>query len=194
MQRNVDRARGTLDRGNTVEGRARCRRSWALEPSLPTSSCGSRPTSGSPSAICGADRSSWPSTPPTGARSAATRWRSTTRSFPEFHKHGAELLGISVDGAWCHEAFAQHRHLHFPLLADFEPKGAVAQSYGAYREAEGVCERALFVIDRQGRDLLELLLANRRQSRRRRHPGRAGKTAETRKTGHGHAQSSSHAA
>ena len=45
---------------------------------------------------------------------------------PEFHKHDAEVLGISVDGAWCHEAFAKDRHLHFPLLADFHPKGAVA--------------------------------------------------------------------
>jgi peroxiredoxin len=69
---------------------------------------------------------------------------------PEFRKHGAELLGISVDGAWCHEAFAQHRHLHFPLLADFEPKGAVAKKYGAYRNTEGVAERALFVIDKKG--------------------------------------------
>jgi peroxiredoxin len=69
---------------------------------------------------------------------------------PEFHKHGAELLGISVDGAWCHEAFAKHRHLHFPLLADFEPKGEVARRYGAYREADGYSERALFVIDQQG--------------------------------------------
>src|SRR5882757_9851970 len=69
---------------------------------------------------------------------------------PEFRKHGAELLGLSVDGAWCHEAFAKDRRLHFPLLADFHPKGAVARSYGAYREHEGVCERALFVIDRKG--------------------------------------------
>jgi peroxiredoxin len=69
---------------------------------------------------------------------------------PEFHKHDAEVLGISVDGAWCHEAFVKDRHLHFPLLADFHPKGAVAEMYGAYRESEGVCERALFVIDRQG--------------------------------------------
>jgi len=69
---------------------------------------------------------------------------------PEFHKHGAELLGISVDGAWCHQAFARDRHLHFPLLADFEPKGAVAKKYGAYRKGEGVAERALFVIDRNG--------------------------------------------
>jgi peroxiredoxin len=69
---------------------------------------------------------------------------------PEFRKHGAELLGISVDGVWCHEAFAKDRHLHFPLLADFEPKGEVARRYGAYREADGYSERALFVIDKQG--------------------------------------------
>ncbi len=68
----------------------------------------------------------------------------------EFHKFGAELLGISVDGVWCHDAFAKDRHLHFPLLADFEPKGAVAKSYGAYRAVDGFCERALFVIDKNG--------------------------------------------
>jgi peroxiredoxin len=69
---------------------------------------------------------------------------------PEFHKHDAELLGISVDGAWCHAAFARDRHLHFPLLSDFEPKGEVARKYRAYRTSEGVAERALFVLDRQG--------------------------------------------
>ena len=69
---------------------------------------------------------------------------------PEFHKHKAELLGVSVDGVWCHAAFARDRRLHFPLLADFEPKGEVARKYSAYRAHEGVCERALFVLDRQG--------------------------------------------
>jgi peroxiredoxin len=69
---------------------------------------------------------------------------------PEFQKFGAEILGISVDGVWCHRAFAENRHLHFPLLADFEPKGGVAKQYGAYRDREGVCERALFVLDRDG--------------------------------------------
>ena len=69
---------------------------------------------------------------------------------PEFHKYNAEILGVSVDGVWCHAAFARDRHLHFPLLADFEPKGAVAKKYGAYRDSEGVCERALFVLDGQG--------------------------------------------
>jgi peroxiredoxin len=69
---------------------------------------------------------------------------------PEFQKYGAELLGISVDGVWCHKAFAEHRKLHFSLLADFEPKGAVARQYGVYRAAEGTTERALFVIDARG--------------------------------------------
>ena len=69
---------------------------------------------------------------------------------PEFHEHGAEIVGISVDGAWCHAAFARDRHLHFPLLADFEPKGAVSRLYGAYRADEGTSERALFVINKDG--------------------------------------------
>jgi peroxiredoxin len=71
-------------------------------------------------------------------------------ALPVFQEHGAELLGISVDGVWCHEAFAQSRHIHFPLLADFEPKGAVARAYGAYRQKDGFADRALFVIDRHG--------------------------------------------
>src|SRR5437762_11830329 len=52
---------------------------------------------------------------------------------PEFRRHNASLLGISVDGVWCHLAFARDRKLRFPLLADFEPKGGVARAYGAYR-------------------------------------------------------------
>jgi peroxiredoxin len=68
----------------------------------------------------------------------------------EFHQFGAELLGISVDGAWCHLAFAHDRKLRFPLLSDFEPKGHVARMYGAYREPDGISERALFVIDAAG--------------------------------------------
>ena len=69
---------------------------------------------------------------------------------PEFRRFNAELIGISVDGVWCHKAFAQDRKLHFPLLADFEPKGAVAKMYGVYRRHEGTSERALFVLDAAG--------------------------------------------
>jgi peroxiredoxin len=69
---------------------------------------------------------------------------------PEFQKFNAQLLGISVDGVWSHLAFARDRNLHFPLLADFEPKGAVARAYHVYREEDGTSERALFVIDAKG--------------------------------------------
>jgi peroxiredoxin len=69
---------------------------------------------------------------------------------PEFDAFSAQLLGISVDGVWCHAAFAKDRRLRFPLLADFEPKGAVARQFGAYQEPEGVCERALVVLDAAG--------------------------------------------
>jgi peroxiredoxin len=69
---------------------------------------------------------------------------------PEFQRLHADLLGISVDGAWCHRAFAEDRKLRFPLLSDFEPKGEVARAYGVYRQQDGFTERALFVIDEQG--------------------------------------------
>jgi peroxiredoxin len=78
---------------------------------------------------------------------------------PEFRRLGAELVGISVDGVWCHRAFAETRNLHFPLLADFEPKGEVARPVRARR---------------RGRHPLELPLAGRREPRRRRDPRRAG--------------------
>ena len=68
----------------------------------------------------------------------------------EFDEYGAQLIGISVDGVWCHAAFTKHRGLRFPLLSDFEPKGAVARQFGAYRDADGISERALFVLDGDG--------------------------------------------
>ena len=69
---------------------------------------------------------------------------------PEFREHKAALLGVSVDGPWSHKAFAEQSRLHMPLLSDFEPKGAVAKSFGAYRQGDGVAERALFVLDEHG--------------------------------------------
>ena len=68
----------------------------------------------------------------------------------EFEEHGAQLLGISVDGAWCHKAYAEAKKLKFPLLADFEPKGAISRAYGAYSSEKGESARALFVLDREG--------------------------------------------
>ncbi len=68
----------------------------------------------------------------------------------EFAESNAQVLGVSVDGAWCHLAFAKERNLHFPLLADFEPKGEVSRMYGAYHDDLGESSRALFVLDADG--------------------------------------------
>jgi len=68
----------------------------------------------------------------------------------EFDRLGASVVGISVDGPWCHAAFAEARKLRLTLLSDFEPKGAVARSYGVYDEQTGTCGRALFVVDAAG--------------------------------------------
>src|SRR6202050_4631898 len=69
---------------------------------------------------------------------------------PEFSEFGAQIIGISVDGIWSHLAYSKDRKLHFPILADFEPKGAVAKMYGVYNEKNGEAQRALFVIDPGG--------------------------------------------
>jgi peroxiredoxin len=71
-------------------------------------------------------------------------------ALPELERLGAALVGISVDGAWCHAAYAESRNLHFPLLADFEPKGEVSKRYGAYEYGLGMSKRALFVVDGEG--------------------------------------------
>jgi peroxiredoxin len=69
---------------------------------------------------------------------------------PEFYEFDAQIIGISVDGIWSHLAFSKDRKFHTPLLADFEPKGAVARLYGVYNEQTGEAERALFVLDPEG--------------------------------------------
>jgi peroxiredoxin len=69
---------------------------------------------------------------------------------PEFERYDAQMVGISVDSAWSHLAFAKDRHIEFPLLADFEPKGEVARKYGVYQEDVGEAGRALFVINGDG--------------------------------------------
>ena len=61
-----------------------------------------------------------------------------------------QLLGISVDGAFCHKAFQSHLSLTIPLLADFHPKGEVARAYGVWSDDFGVSGRGL-VLDRAGR-------------------------------------------
>jgi peroxiredoxin len=68
----------------------------------------------------------------------------------ELRRRGCELFGVSVDSNWCHKAFQQHLGVEIPLLADFHPKGAVAQAYGVWAEKYGVAKRALVMIGPDG--------------------------------------------
>lgn len=62
-----------------------------------------------------------------------------------------QVLGISVDSLWAHKAFAAQQGISYPLLADFHPKGAVAQTYGVYLADKGLCARTAFIIGRDGK-------------------------------------------
>jgi peroxiredoxin len=68
----------------------------------------------------------------------------------EFESRGVQLLGISVDGAFCHRAFRDQLNLTIPLLADFHPKGEVAQAYGVWTADYGVAGRALVMVGPDG--------------------------------------------
>jgi peroxiredoxin len=69
---------------------------------------------------------------------------------PQIEERGATLVGISVDGAFCHKAFQQHAGVSMPLLSDFHPKGEVARAYGVFAEDYGVAGRALVMVDADG--------------------------------------------
>jgi peroxiredoxin len=68
-----------------------------------------------------------------------------------FQKTGAQVLGISVDSAWAHMAFAKQLGLSYPLLADFNPKGDVASKYGLYLADKGFTARATVIVDKNGK-------------------------------------------
>ena len=69
-----------------------------------------------------------------------------------FKGYDAQVLGISVDSVPSNAAWAKSLGgLSYDLLSDFEPKGEVARAFGAYRDADGISERALFVVDKEGR-------------------------------------------
>ena len=69
-----------------------------------------------------------------------------------FAGYDAQVLGISVDSIPSHVAWAKSLGgITYDLLADFHPKGKVAQSYGAWRDAQGITERALFIVDKEGK-------------------------------------------
>jgi len=69
----------------------------------------------------------------------------------EFEKLDAQVLGLSVDSVWSHKAFAEKMGIGYPLLADFQPRGAVADKFGMYLADKGITGRAVAIIDKQGK-------------------------------------------
>lgn len=70
---------------------------------------------------------------------------------PELGEKGVELIGISIDHAYAHKAFQEKLGIDTTLLADFEPKGAVAQAYGSYLGGPGIANRTLVLVDEDGK-------------------------------------------
>ncbi len=69
----------------------------------------------------------------------------------QFEKLDAQVLGLSVDSVWSHKAFAQKMGINYPLLADFHPKGAVAEKFGVYLGDKGITGRAVAIINKAGK-------------------------------------------
>jgi mycoredoxin-dependent peroxiredoxin len=69
----------------------------------------------------------------------------------KFEQLDAQVLGLSVDSVWSHKAFAEKMGIRYPLLADFHPRGAVADKFGAYLADKGITGRAIVIVDRSGK-------------------------------------------
>jgi peroxiredoxin len=69
----------------------------------------------------------------------------------QFEKLNAQVLGLSVDSVWSHKAFADKMGISYPLLADFHPRGAVAEKFGLYLGDKGITGRAIAIIDKGGK-------------------------------------------
>jgi peroxiredoxin len=77
--------------------------------------------------------------------------RDCGRMLPTSGGDGVEVLGISVDSIWAHKAFAAQQGIAYPLLADFQPRGAVAEKYGVYLPEKGIAARTAFIVGKDGR-------------------------------------------
>ena len=67
-----------------------------------------------------------------------------------FEQLDAAVLGVSVDSVWSHKAFAEKMGIHYSLLADFQPRGAVGDKFGVYLADKGITGRAIAIVDRNG--------------------------------------------
>jgi peroxiredoxin len=68
-----------------------------------------------------------------------------------FETLDAQVLGVSVDSVWSHKAYADKMGIHYPLLADFQPRGAMASQYGVYLADKGIAGRAIAIVDKNGK-------------------------------------------
>src|SRR6202045_3629437 len=68
----------------------------------------------------------------------------------QYEKLDAQVLGLSVDSVWAHKAFAEKMGINYPLLADFQPRGAVADKFGMFLADKGITGRAVVIIDKDG--------------------------------------------
>ena len=69
----------------------------------------------------------------------------------QFETLDAQVLGLSVDSAWSHKAYAEKMGIRYPLLADFNPRGAVADKFGVYLADKGITGRAIAIVDKAGK-------------------------------------------
>jgi peroxiredoxin len=69
----------------------------------------------------------------------------------DFEKLDAAVLGVSVDSVWSHKAYAEKMGIKYPLLADFQPRGAAAEKYGVYLPDKGISGRAIVIIHKEGK-------------------------------------------
>ena len=89
------------------------------------------------------------------------------KNIDSFKAEDTQVLGISVDSKFCHDNWAASiGGISYPLLADFHPKGAVAEQYGLHLSDKGINDRATVIIDKQGvvQYVLSVGPAGRRQA------------------------------
>lgn len=72
-------------------------------------------------------------------------------SMKQFDALNAQILGLSVDSVWSHKAWAENLGIAYPLLADFQPRGSVAEKFGLYLRDKGIAARAIAVVDKEGK-------------------------------------------
>jgi peroxiredoxin len=67
-----------------------------------------------------------------------------------FEQLDAQVLGVSVDSVWSHKAYAEKMGIHYPLLADFQPRGAVGDKFGVFMAEKGITGRAIAIVNKAG--------------------------------------------